>query len=268
MKIILTVLLTCLFGIGAVGAERIHPPVIVLKLDDLKPLQGGVNPAWRKVDDLLAERNIKASYGIICDTLAQGNSTYIEWVKSLHNSGRVELWFHGWSHTPHSVDGVAYNEFAGWTYAEMKDLVDRSQTAAFEKLGFRFQTFGPTGTGAPGSMLDETALQALHDNPDIHTILYQRPSDELSKKFSHDGKLTFLDRVWAVNLESKAGVPDYELFAGGYAANPDRRYFVLQGHPGVWDQNRFNEFVKILDFLVSQNAVFMTPSECADFINP
>ena len=49
----------------------------------------------------------------------------------------------------------------------------------------------------------------------------------------------------------------------GYAAHPERDYFVLQGHPAMWGEERFAEFLRILDFLTAQNARFLTPSECA-----
>lgn len=45
------------------------------------------------------------------------------------------------------------------------------------------------------------------------------------------------------------------------SVNPDRKYFVLQGHPAAWGGPRFDEFVKIIDFLTKQKCVFMTPVE-------
>lgn len=72
-----------------------------------------------------------------------------------------------------------------------------------------------------------------------------------------------LDRVWAVNLESKVGQADFAKFVEGYAKNPDRLYFVLQGHPTHWAGARFDDFARIIDFLVAEKAVFMTPSEYA-----
>ena len=55
------------------------------------------------------------------------------------------------------------------------------------------------------------------------------------------------------------GGPDLDRRIRGYANHPDREYFVLQGHPAMWSPERFEEFGRILDFLVGQNAVFMTP---------
>ncbi len=242
---------------------RKKPAIIVLKLDDVKQIRGSVHAAWKRVDEALEARHIKASYGVICETLAEATPEYANWIRTRRASGRVEFWFHGWDHGPHDVDGQPCNEFAGWRYDGMKALVDRSQKAALDKLGFAFLTFGPTGSGAPGPGLDATALQVMRDDPHMKVILYPMPLDEMGKKSAADGKLTILDRVWAVNLESAVGVPDCRRLIEGYAANPEREYFVLQGHPAMWGGERFNEFLRILDFLTAQKVAFMTPSECA-----
>jgi len=242
---------------------RGKPAIIVLKLDDLKQIRGDVHAAWKRIDGVLEERHIKASYGVISETLAEAEPTYVNWIKTRHDAGRIEFWFHGWDHGPHDVNGKPCNEFAGWPYDGMKALVDKSQKAALDKLGFAFQTFGPTGSGAPGPGLDETALRVLHDDPYMKVALYPMPLDDMGKKVTADGKMTILDRVWDVNLEGAVGVPDCQRLIEGYAKHPDRAYFVLQGHPAMWSGARFSEFLRILDFLTAQKVIFMTPSECA-----
>ena len=74
------------------------------------------------------------------------------------------------------------------------------------------------------------------------------------------GKVVILDRVWAVNLESKPGLPDYQRLVDGLAQNPHRPYFVLQGHPNKWDDRRWAEFVKIVELLKARGCPFMTPT--------
>jgi peptidoglycan/xylan/chitin deacetylase (PgdA/CDA1 family) len=95
--------------------------------------------------------------------------------------------------------------------------------------------------------------------------MYPQPMDKLGKELTAKGKVIVLDRVWAVNLESVVGHADFQSFLVGYAHNRGRSYFVLQGHPPLWGwgDGYFDEFYKIVDFLQSQGAVFMTPSECA-----
>ncbi len=71
-----------------------------------------------------------------------------------------------------------------------------------------------------------------------------------------------LDRVWAVNLESKVGQPDFQRFLEGNAKNPDREYFVLQATDVLGNAREMGEFTKIINFLVDK-AEFLTPSELA-----
>ena len=241
---------------------RTKPPVIILKLDDLKQVKGGVPASWQHVADELKSRRIKASFGVICQTLAEATPQYAGWLKERRAAGELEFWFHGWDHGTHDVDGTAYNEFSHRTYAEQKERLDKSQKLALEKLGFAFETFGPPG-GVYSASFDASTHQVMQDDPYIKVWLYPQAIDDAGKKTQAAGKVMILDRVWDVNIESSVGVPDFRRFAQGYARHPDRQYFVLQGHPAMWDATRFAEFGKILDFLVAEKAVFMTPAEYA-----
>jgi len=221
---------------------RKSPPIIILKLDDLP---GTIAPSFRKMADLLEKRNIKGSFGVIsavtwpgAKPVQDGDPEYVEWVKKLHASGRVEFWFHGWDHAGHMENGESHNEFHGRTYEDQKARFDRGQKVAFEKFGFHYQTFGPGG------------------GPSKYGI---------GKKLEAQGKVMILDRVWDVNLEKSVGNPDFNAFVTGYAKHPDREYFVLQGHPNPWNDAKFEEVTKIIDFLIQQKAVFMTPSEFVAF---
>lgn len=242
--------------------SRATPPIIVLKFDDVKQVNGQAHAAWRKLADYLAGREIKAGFGVICETLQDATPAYATWIRDLHEAGRVEFWFHGWDHATHAVNGEAFNEFKNRSYEEQKERLDRSQKLAQAKLGFAFRTFGPPGGVGSGSF-DDATLRVMADDPFIKVWLYPQPLDAPGKALDAAGKVTILDRVWAVNLESAVGVPDYNRFLAGYAANLERPYFVLQGHPAAWSPERFAEFTRIVDFLVSQKAVFMTPCECA-----
>lgn len=245
---------------------RAKPPVIILKLDDLRQVSGKVHPHWQRVADYLAERKIKSSFGIICQTLQEATPAYVQWIKQRHESGMIEFWFHGWDHAVHEVDGTRYNEFNGRGYEEQLRRFADSQKLAKEKLGFAFKTFGPPGGVGNGSQNDDTA-RVMADDPDMAVWLYPSPIDERGRKLEAAAKVTILDRVWAVNLEGAVGSPSLARLIDGYAKHPDREYFVLQGHPAQWNAEKFAEFTKIIDFLVEQKAVFMTPSEYAAIRN-
>lgn len=249
---------------------RKSPPVIILKLDDVSQKEGAILPNFKKMAEALESRDIKGSFGVICavgwpgaQSLQDSGRDYIDWVKKLHASGRVEFWFHGWDHATHAENGEAYCEFSNRSHEEQRQRFARSQKLALEKFGFPFRTFGPGGAISKFPSFDDTTLKVMHDDPDMRVFLYPKPLDEAGKTLQGRGKVTILDRVMDVNLERKVGEPDFNWFLTGYSKHPDRGYFVLQGHPNTWDDAKFDEVFKIIDFLIQQKAVFMTPSEYA-----
>lgn len=244
--------------------QRAKPPLIVIKIDDFRPINNGnLHGIWVKVIDYLASKNAKAGIGVNPEKLGEASPALIEWVKKQHDSGEVEFWFHGWDHATHEVDGVQYNEFNKRPYDEQKKRFDDGQAITKEKFGFTYNTFGPPG-GASNGFGDANTYKVMADEPDMKVWLYPQPMDKAALDLQAGGKVTVLDRVWAVNLESKVGQPDFQRFLEGYAKNPDREYFVLQGHPMSWGTpEKWTEFTKIIDFLVEQKAEFLTPSELA-----
>jgi len=249
---------------------RKSPPVIILKLDDVSQKEGTILPAFRKMAELLEARKIKGSFGVIsavgwpgAQPLQESGPEYIDWVKKLHASGQIEFWFHGWDHAGHDINGESHCEFHGRSAEEQKERIVRAQKLAFEKFGFNYHTFGPGGGASKYPTFDDATLQALQDEPNMKVFLYPKAIDEPGKKLESKGKVVILDRIWDVNLEKSVGQPDFNWFLQGYSKHPDREYFVLQGHPNTWDDAKFGEVTKIIDFLIQQKAVFMTPSEYA-----
>jgi hypothetical protein len=148
---------------------------------------------------------------------------------------------------------------------EQQERFSRAQKLGLDRLGFPFRTFGPGGVGgSKHPSFDAATLAATHSDPYMRVWLYPKPIDEAGKALEAGGKVVILDRVMDVNLERTVGNPDFNWFLEGYLKHPDREYFVLQGHPNTWDEAKFGEVLKIIDFLIQQKAVFMTPSEFAD----
>lgn len=227
---------------------RKTPPYVVLKLDDLTNSRGRVPERWKKLGDFIRTRKIKSSIGIICNSLESDSPEYIQWIKELHDSGLVEFWNHGYTHKEWEENGRKLQEFNGTPYEEQKQHFQRSEELAKQKLGFTFTTFGPPFNGT-----DANTSKALSEMPDIKIWLYgdaQNPG----------GKI-ILDRISAVNIENPLFVPSLERFISGYNRYPTREYFVIQGHPAQWDDARFEQFTKIVDFLIEQKAILVTPTE-------
>ncbi|MBM4154030.1 MAG: polysaccharide deacetylase [Lentisphaerae bacterium] len=242
---------------------RARPPAIVLKFDDVAQVGGRAPDAWVRLAGVLRDRGIKAGFGVVCRTLEEAAPEYVKWIRDLHGSGGVEFWFHGWDHATHEADGRKFNEFCGRPFEEQKRRFDRSQELAVAKLGFSFTTFGPPG-GVYGPSFDAGTARVMAADPHMRAWLYPQPADAASRALDAEGKVTVLDRVWDVNLERSVGVPDAAWFRAGYARHPDRTYFVLQGHPMMWGAgDRFAQFLAILDFLASEKAEFLLPSDLA-----
>lgn len=221
-------------------------PKIVVKLDDFKPVRGAVHARWKRVADFAADRKIKVGFGIICAGMADQDGEFFAWTKQRHSSGAIEFWFHGWDH---SQEGKLM-EFSGRPYDYQKQHVADSQRVAREKLGFAFKSFG-----APFNATDATAAKVIGEDPDLAVWMYGSPGQT-------GGKLA-LERCYAVSLESPTLIANYGAFIEGYAHNRGAPYFVLQGHPAGWGDDRFEQFEKIIDFLLTQKVEFVHASEFA-----
>lgn len=237
---------------AAAPPPRTSPPKIVLKLDDMRLL----HPNWQKVLDMVNKRGIKASFGIICNSLENGRPQYYQWIKEVHAAGRVEFWCHGYDHREWVDNNLHYMEFEGPSYEEQKKHLQRCQQLAREKLGFAFASFG-----APFNATDEKTAQALRDDvPDFKVWMYGDAQFPMGK--------TVLVRYGNVNIENPLFVPSTARLAEGMAKHPTAPYFVIQGHPPQWDEKRLAEFETMLDYLISQHAEFVTPAELAASLPP
>jgi len=229
-------------------AARQSPPYIMIKIDDLKSNKGKVHPLWKKVVDYLKSRNIKAGIGIICDSLEDDSPEYFQWIKDQRASGLIEFWNHGYDHKEWEENGKKVQEFKGPSYEQQKKHLLRCNELAKQKLGFTLPAFG-----APFNATDENTVKALSEDPDTTIWLYGDLKNPAGK--------IVLDRVGSVNIENPTFLPSLEKFMQGYAKYPQRDFFVIQGHPTHWTDERFQQFVQIIDFLVKENAIFTTPSE-------
>ncbi len=251
----------CLFTTPALKAQtaaekkpasttRTSPPYIIIKVDDLRNAGGKVHPRWQKLVDFLKERKIKAGIGIICDSLEKDDPKYFQWIKDQHAGGLIEFWNHGYNHKEWEVDGKKVQEFKGPSYEDQKKNLLRCNELAKQKLGFTLPAFG-----AGFNAIDDNTAKALSEDTDTKIWLYGDMKNPAGK--------IVMDRIGNVNIENPTFVPSLDKFKAGYAKNPTRDYFVIQGHPAQWTDERFAQFVAIIDFLIAEKAIFTTPSEYA-----
>lgn len=219
--------------------------LIILKADDfIYDYQNVVTFHWVKFTDYIVSKNIKAGLGIIGSSINNGNSEFYSIVKILNMTGNFEFWNHGYTHALNATNGNGkmYHEFWNTTAEYQKDELLKTQNLAKEKLGIVMNTFG-----APGNAVDTNTVKAINEISELHSWFFGL----------QDSSKLVLKR--AVEIEFPTHYPDYQKFLDNYKS--DEKYLVLQIHPNSWDEARFAEFEKIIDFLIEQDAQFITPTE-------
>ena len=226
------------------------PPAIVVKLDDLADRRGKVHDRWKRVTDFAHERKIKIDLGIVANSLDGDKPGYFQWIKDQRATGRIGFWWHGWDHAEWKEEGKQLYEFGGTGYEHQKKHLDDSQRLAREKLGFPFRAFG-----APFNVADATTVRVLGEDKDMRVWMYGRADATADK--------VVLGRAFAVSIEQPTFVANYPEFIEGYAHNRGAGYFVIQGHPMQWNDERYDNFTRIVDFLTGQKAEFVFAEEFA-----
>jgi peptidoglycan/xylan/chitin deacetylase (PgdA/CDA1 family) len=222
-------------------------PMVILKLDDLWLEDGLVHPGWLQVVDFLNSLEIKGTIGIVGNSLEAGDASYFNWIKERHQEG-YEIWHHGFCHCRHQTDTLEVREYRGEDLATQTTSLLKTQQLAEEKLGITLHSFG-----APYNSTDEHTASALAEMPDLKVWMYKE-TDCTTDKF-------LLPRIAEVNIEYPVHHPDFEQFKVGYEQFKNEPVLIIQGHPRSWveEENRFEEFKRIILFLVEEEVMFVTP---------
>lgn len=225
--------------------------IVILKLDDLRyddSYELGVRTGWVDTFKLLDSYQLKGSIGIIAEDSSdlnpdnQSDAEHISYVSSLHANGH-EVWHHGWNHQRDGEKG----EFCEHPYERQKRHFDDAMSLIKAKYGITMQSLG-----TPYNCSDEAFTKVFEEQDTIKVFMLgddPLPSNALN-----------LDKR-RVRIESSTGEPDFEYFKDKYIDNLDEEYYLLQGHPKRWEagSNELHEFSKIIEFLITQGHVFMTP---------
>lgn len=256
MKTILGFLIASLaFCLPSVRAAEPATPVVMLKLDDLGHQKGNnatVSARWQKLIDFLEAEKLKASIGILTDSLEGDYPAYCDWIKQHVAKGTFEVWDHG--HYGRGIpDSMKVNgrtaENEGGTVEDQAAMFRKSLDLVKDKLGIEMHAFGPHSTH-----LDGTTYEALKQFPQIKAVWFYGPP-----KGAKTDKVV-IERL--MNLEVPLFVPNAdkvkEDFEKKRATLP---YVAVQGHPNQWDDARFESFKKAVLYLRDQGCKFVTISE-------
>lgn len=234
------------------GFASAAAPIVLLKLDDLVAAPGnaqGVSVRWQRVIDFLESQGVPAALGIIGESLESEDPRYFAWIRQRAEKGLIEFWNHGYAE--HFKADRALGEkgaFDGTAREKQSEFIQRTQSLARFKLGLVLHAFGPHD-----SSIDGNTLKALDRSPEISMLWYYGADSP-----GLGGRHVFLRKV---NLEAPIFVPNPESFMKDFAAHGEMLpYLALQGHPAQWDEERFSNFKRIVEWLQAQGCTFMTPS--------
>lgn len=236
------------------AAQKAEKRYVMLKLDDLVNRGEKQGPSWRwlQLVSFFEEKDIHGSFGVIVKSIENDNPAYNEWIRknALQNGGRIEFWHHGYTHAMNfDFNGKKCTaEFSGPDEAYMMQAFSKAMDSFREKTGLIFQTYG-----APGNATDSTGRKVLEAHPDIKVWLYgdaKNPAGKLVLRRS-------------LNLEHAVGKVDCQIFLKSYQHQRMRDYLVLQGHPMMWSEAMFADFKKIVEQLLEDGWIFVTPIEYA-----
>ena len=221
----------------------VYKQLIILKADDLIYSSGYTIPlGFQRFIHYVEQKKIMASIGIIGNSLEIDNDDYFTILRDIINDGSIEIWNHGFDHKLNGVNqnGETYHEFWNTSYEHQKEHLEKTQDLAREKLGISLRAFG-----APGNNHDSVTLDVINGNDEIKIWFYGNP----------ESNKLILERHY--NIEFPTSFPDYEEFVDNYPN--DEEYLALQIHPNVWDDERFEQFNLIVDYLIQQRVAFVTP---------
>jgi fibronectin type 3 domain-containing protein/peptidoglycan/xylan/chitin deacetylase (PgdA/CDA1 family) len=231
--------LTTFGRINHVYAATKGGEIIILKLDDLRDYN---YKTFGKVYDIITQKDVHASFGILTNSLEDGALTdYHNALKSWNASGRIEIWLHGYDH--HTTPT---NEFQA-PYDEQLATITKSVNLLSEKAGLTFHSFGASGNA---SNADTIAIMNSFSN--FKTWMF--PYGGYGNQLSLNGRVDMEDTI------NGQTVVDYNTFVDNYNATY-HKVMVLQGHPSGWLPDEWNQFAQIIDFLKGQGCKFMTPYE-------
>lgn len=223
----------------------VYNQLVLLKADDLVyDNKTNISAKWVKFINLICKKKIKASIGLIANSIENGNSKYIDILKSLSHNNNFEIWNHGYDHTVQKVNenGVVYNEFKNSPYEYQLEHLRKAQDLVKEKIGYVMHTFG-----APGNGIDNNTILALEQFEEIKVWYFGiEGSSKLVIKRNGEIEYPVLN-------------PVFNDFVQKY--NPQLEYIALQIHPNAWDDKKFEEFNKITDYLINNKATFINPNE-------
>ena len=222
--------------------------MVIWKLDDVRAGEKLRLPkGFKRVAEWAETNKTFVNFGVICDSLTNPNAEDVAWIKknAVENGGHVEFGLHGWDH---KKSGDKASEFLGPDLAtQTKHFKDACEI--FKKTtGLTFHAFG-----APYNQSDDNTLLAMDTRPELKIFMFGPKTDTKRRVIAR-----------SINMEVATGKVSYDAFTKAYKDKKPTGLLLLQGHCGQWDDNSFNDFVKVADFLSKEGWVTKTVSRAVE----
>lgn len=212
---------------------------IILKADDFRyDPKCTISVSWIRFLNFVMENNIHACLGIIGNTISKSSQRFLYKVNDLVQGGNFELFNHGYNHFLGKSFLKNIAEFKNTPLWYQKSNILKTQELGKANIGFTFKTFG-----APGNAIDYNTKVALERIYEIDVWFYgTKPSAKC-----------VLDRH--ADAEYPTGNPVFTRFKESINGSKCD-YAVLQLHPNTWDSHQFDEFKKIINFLMGEKELY------------
>lgn len=241
--------LLSLFAFNQLSAAE--EKIVIWKMDDVRAGEKKrLAQGFKRLAEWAKTEKTVVTMGVICDSLAQPDADDVAWIKTnaVENGGVVEFWHHGWDHRSWTEGGKQFWEFRGMDVATQTKHLKDAQAVFQQATGLTFRVFG-----APFNQTDDATIAAMDAVPEIGIWMYP-PKGETKRRV--------LGRT--LNIEVATGKVSYAKFAQDFAAKKPTSMMLLQGHCGMWNDESFNDFVKIAALLKREGWVTMTASQYAE----
>lgn len=235
--------LACL-GASTASAQASPVKIAIIKADDIR----GITTNWDRFFALSKSKGIKVSAGIICNSLVGLDEDYVAWLNAYTASGNVEFWNHGWDHLRWTNDqGVVVSEFKGTGYDHQKEHFEDAQNIMKDALGV-----SPVAFGSPYNATDADTVRVMEENADMRLLFTYSSTGPAGKT---------LARMALRGESDGTAKPNFDKFKIEYLSKPDVSFTALQFHPNGFNDAAFDEYAKIIDFLIAEGWIFVLPRE-------
>ena len=217
-------------------------------------------PNWNKFIQVVIDKEICASIGIISKPLSSKNSISeirrISKIKQKNNFPVIEFWNHGYDHSKNGNK----TEFYGTDFNYQLSHIQKSQDFFIDSLQFVSHSFG-----APFNKTNSVTEAALKKHPDINVWMrYQKNEKQNSNHYWKDPKRNVInssDRNLILHVDYLSLKDFYmDRLQKNFNKDKNKPYILIQIHPQHWDNKSFDNFIKLISFYKDQKrGVFMTP---------